>query len=218
MVPNTGEFVKTLLLYALHTHIYDWRAATSMAAPTGVLSGDAPFDDIGDPLRERRLWLLDALDSWEEIYLTNTTDTASLLLHRLGYMALDLNLSDMHLIAGRSNNPEDGNFAERNLRKWANSKAAPTTMRHVSNMLQICYQHVDAGIAAKASFEIAVGLFTGGIVCWAYAGLRRDNDKNGEEQRWLAEAKKASGALKIMGCWRMSNMFGRILSGFDTKI
>lgn len=186
-----------------------------MLAPTGLKDIDASWD-MG-PLRQQRIWLLDALDSWDEMYRDNNTDTAALLLHRLGYVALDLNLSDMHLVAGRSNNPDDSNFAEQNLRRWANSPIASSTMIHIFSILQTCYQHVDSGSAAEASYEIALCLFTGGIVCWAYARLKNSDEQTGEAERCLKEVVQASATLKVMGCWRMASMFGRILSGFDLR-
>jgi len=187
-----------------------------MLAPTGLKDINAIWD-MGNPLRERRIWLIDALDSWEEMYRNANTDTAALLLHRLGYIAMDLNLSDMHLVAGRSNNPDDSNFAQQNLKRWANSPVAASTMAHIFSMLQLCYQHVESGRAAEASYEITLCLFTGGIVCWAYATLSSSVGGPGEMERYLKQVERASAMLKDMNCWRIASMFGRILSGFDSR-
>lgn len=211
---HTGEFGKTLLLYAIHTHIFDWRQATCMLAPTGLMGVTAPWD-MGNSLRERRIWLLDGLTSWAECYQDANTNTASCLLHRLGYIAIDINLSDMHLVAGRSHNINDVSLAERNLKGWANSETATSTMRNIFEMLQICHHQVDNGLAADSSYEISVCLFTGGIVCWAFAKL---NDQGiPHRAQCLDEVQSASTALKKMGCWRMCAMFGRILNGFESK-
>lgn len=172
--------------------------------------------DMGNPLRERRIWLVNALDSWAECYQDKDTTTAANLLHRLGYIGLDLNLSDMHLVAGRSHNQFDGTFAEHNLKRWANSETASSTMSHIYGMLEICHQQVKNNTAAECSYEIAVCLFTGGIVCWAYARLK----ENAPREECMLEVLKASKALRHMGdggCWRSCALFGRILKGFQGK-
>jgi hypothetical protein len=110
------ELGKLVLIYAIHTHIFEWRQATSMLNPTGLggyLGGQAI--PIGKGLKERRRWLADGVESWGECYQGLETSTAATLLHRLAFVALDVSLSDMHLVAGRSNNQNDGNFAEDNL-------------------------------------------------------------------------------------------------------
>ncbi|EHK97942.1 putative Vegetative incompatibility protein HET-E-1 [Glarea lozoyensis 74030] len=116
-VTNVGsEFGKLVLIYALHTHIFEWRQSTSMLNPTGLggyLGGQAL--PMGKGLKERRQWLADGVESWGECYQGIDTSTAAALLHRLAFVALDVSLSDMHLVAGRSNNLNDGNFAEDNL-------------------------------------------------------------------------------------------------------
>lgn len=214
-VVKTGEFGKILLLYAIHTHIYDWRQATCMLAPTGLMDINAIWD-LGNPLREKRIWLLDALDSWAECYQDENTSTAARLLHRLGYISIDLNLSDMHLVAGRTANQDDGTFAEHNLKRWANSETASSTMSHIFSMLQICHQQVQNNTAADCSYEICVCLFTGGIVCWAYSRLK----EGGPREDCMEEVLKASNALRHMGaggCWRACALFGRILKSFRSK-
>ncbi|EKD19501.1 uncharacterized protein L3040_002619 [Drepanopeziza brunnea f. sp. 'multigermtubi'] len=214
-VVRAGEFGKIVLMYALHTHIFEWRQSTSMLNPTGLMAtfGNSA-NDMGDGLRERRKWLIDGLDSFAECYKTPATSCAASLLHYLGYVSLDVSLSDMHLVAGRSVNKNDGNFAEENLKFWANSGIAEGTMRQVYEMLALCHHCVNNGIAADSSYEIAVCLFTGGMVCWAFAKLRR----GGGNQHCVEQVPKASLALRRMGCWRMCTMFGRILEGFEGKM
>ncbi|CAL3973322.1 unnamed protein product [Diplocarpon coronariae] len=237
-IVRAGEFGKIVLIYALHTHIFEWRQATSMLNPTGLMGtfGNSAHD-MGDGLRERRKWLIDGLDSFAECYKNPASSTAALLLHHLGYVSLDVSLSDMHLLAGRSVNRNDGYFAEENLKFWANSTIAEGTMGHVGAMLQLCYQCIDSGVAADASYEVAVCLFTGGMVCWAFAKLSRGGGeqtrKAGKEggrsggrpegrpegkKQYIEQVRKASLALRRMGCWRMSSMFGRILEGFMEKM
>ncbi|RDW84516.1 hypothetical protein BP6252_02106 [Coleophoma cylindrospora] len=208
---QTCEFGNIVLLYALHTHIFEWRAAISMLNPTGLMGLGTKALPIGQGLRDRRKWLVDALDSWSECYQTANTTIAACLLHRLGYISLDVSLSDMHLVGGRSPSSNDGSFAEDNLNYWANSEIASSTMNHVQIMLEICYNTIERGLAPASSYEIANCLFTGGMICWAYAKLK----VNVPRERYVNEVRRASKALKEMGCWRTCGMFGRILNGFE---
>lgn len=62
---------KIVLMYALHTHVFEWRQSTSMLNPTGLQGTFGNVDsayDIGEGLRERRRWLKDGLDSFAECY------------------------------------------------------------------------------------------------------------------------------------------------------
>ncbi|TVY67435.1 Zinc finger protein [Lachnellula suecica] len=191
-----GELGKIILLYAIHSHIFEWRQSTSMLNPTGLLGtfGISALP-IGEGLKERRQWLVDA-------------STAG-----LAYISLDVSLSDMHLVAGRSNNTNDGDFAEENLKHWANSDMANSTMAHVYSMLDLCHATVNSGQVPDSSFEVAVCLFTGGIICWAYAKLKTDAPRD----KFLLHMRNASLALTEMGCWRMCCMFGRILKSFEAQ-
>jgi hypothetical protein len=211
-IVKTGEFGKLVLIYAIQTHIFEWRQATSMLNPTGLMGtfGNSAHD-MGNGLRERRKWLVDGLDSWGECYQGPGTSAAASLIHLLAYIALDVSLSDMHLVAGRSNNTNDGNFAEENLKHWANSEIAKSTMSHVRKMLDLCHHCINTDLVADSSYEVAVCLFTGGIVCWAYAKL----NLNAPRQDCIDQVRRASVALQEMGCWRMCSMFGRILNNFD---
>jgi hypothetical protein len=199
-------------MYALHTHIFEWRQATSMLNPTGLMGtfGNSAHD-MGEGLRERRRWLKDGLDSFAECYQTPGTSAPARLLHHLGYVALDVSLSDMHLVAGRSVNKNDGSFAEENLKFWANSEISDSTMSHVYEMLTLCYHCINTGVAADSSFEVAVCLFTGEMVCWAFAKLRAGVPR----EQYVEQVRRASTALSQMGCWRMCSMFGKILTGFE---
>jgi hypothetical protein len=58
-------------------------------------------------------------------------------------------------------------------------------------------------------------LFTGGIICWAFAKLNKG--LNGNHHRAREEVQKASSALEEMGCWRMCSMFSRILKSFEIR-
>lgn len=207
-----GELGKIFLLYALHSHIFEWRQSASMVNPSGLLGTfGATTLPIGERLKERRQWLVDGLDSWGECYLTPNTTVSATLLHKLAYISLDVSLSDMHLVAGRSLNTSDGDFAEENLKHWANSPMSTSTMAHVFSMLDLCHSTVNSGTVPDSSFEVAVCLFTGGIMCWAYAKLKMDV----LVEEYVQHMRNAAAALAEMGCWRMCCMFSRILKSFE---
>ncbi|PQE21779.1 hypothetical protein CJF30_00010990 [Rutstroemia sp. NJR-2017a BBW] len=216
IIPTT-TFGKNLLLYAIHTHIFDWRTSVSMLNPTGLMGtiGNHALD-IGAGLLSRRRWLIDALDSWEECYGRDVSTTGKLL-RELGYVSLDVSLSDVHLMAGRSVKKQDSEFAAVNLKYWANSDIADGTMGHVYEMLRVCnacIRNDEAGIG-EASYELAVALFTGGMVCWVYAQLRTGLGER-EKVDLVARVSGAGDELRNMGRCRMGEMFGRILKGFGT--
>lgn len=233
VIPTT-VFGKTLVLYAIHTLIFDWRTSVSMLNPTGLMGtiGNHALD-IGAGLLSRRKWLIDALDSWNECYgaTPGELSVAGRLLCALGFVSLDVSLSDVHLMAGRSSSRQDCDFAAINLKYWANSDIVGGTMRNVYEMLNLseeCIRLRDRsggdgilgtmGLAGErteeASYEIAVCLFTGGLVCWVYKELRTRLE--GAEREEVKEAiRRAGRGLRGLGCWRMGEMFGKILAGFE---
>jgi hypothetical protein len=123
----------------------------------------------------------------------------------------------MHLVAGRSVNKNDASFAEENLRYWANSEIADSTMGHIYTMLELCHHCINVGIVADSSYEVAVCLFTGGMVCWAFSKLRLGLEVAGRKEQYVEQVRKASSALRQMGCWRMCSMFGTILAALEAK-
>jgi len=125
----------------------------------------------------------------------------------------------MHLVAGRSSNNNDASFAGENLKYWANSDIADSTMSHIYTMLELCHHCINIGAVADSSYEVAVCLFTGGMVCWAFAKLRLGLDvgEGGRKEQYLEQVRKASAALRQMGCWRMCSMFGTILAALEAK-
>jgi hypothetical protein len=80
-------------------------------------------------------------------------------------------------------------------------------------MLEVAHLCINNGFVEDSSYEVAVCLFTGGIVCWAYAKLNKGGEAGHHRAR--EEVQKASTALMEMGCWRMCSMFARILRGFE---
>lgn len=184
-----------------------------MLNPTGLMGtfGHSAAHEQLEYLKHQRGRLLNALDSWQECYQTPNTSAAALLLWHLGYISADVSLSDMHLAAGRSVNRHDSNFAEVNLKHWANGSLSDGTMNHVFTMLEICHQVIALRRQGHCSYEVAVCLFTGGIVCWAYAKLRTGVDRS----QYMEQVGRASAALSGMGCWRACSLYGRILNGFE---
>lgn len=176
---------------------------------------------MGEGLRGRRRWLLDALDNFETLYLTPDTCVAAAILHQLAYVSLSVSLSDLHLAAGRLGSKGDGNLAEGALRSWANSSDATGTMVHVDRMLELAHKSLRDGSAATASFEVATALFQGGLVSWAYHKLRGHGGHLGFDQIYIGDVmrrtEEAGRALREMGCWRMCVMFGWILKRFEGR-
>ncbi|QSZ31234.1 hypothetical protein DSL72_000797 [Monilinia vaccinii-corymbosi] len=233
VIPTT-IYGRTLLLYAIHTLIFDWRTSVSMLNPTGLMGTMGNYAlDIGTGLWSRRKWLIDALDSWSKNYGSSSGEqsVAGKLLCALGYVNLDVSLSDVHLMAGRSSNRQDCDFAAVNLRYWANSEIVGGTMKNVYEMLALseqCIRMRDSrggdGVLGtmgscssrpeEASYEIAVCLFTGGLVCWVYKELR--TGLVGREREEVVEGIRSAGrGLRGMRCWGLCETFGRILAGFE---
>jgi hypothetical protein len=184
-----------------------------MLNPTGPMStsGNSTAHEQREDLKLQRRRLLDALESWQECYQTPSTSAAALLLWHLGHVSADVSLSDLHLAAGRGGSSHDSSVAERNLTHWANSPLSDGTMGHTFRMLEICHQVVALGRQGDCSYEVAVCLFTGGIVCWAYAKLRTGVGRT----QYTEQVSRASAALSQMGCWRACGLYGRILNGFE---
>lgn len=184
-----------------------------MLNPTGLrgTSGNSSYD-MGHTLRERRLWLDDALDSFVECYQSPSTSPAAVLLYHLGCIYIDVPISDLHLSTGRSIRMLDRQFALESLTRWANSEASDNTMIHVYTMLDICYLSISTGNVSLGSCEIAIALFTGGIICWNIAKLRTGANKS----QYLEHMLRASAALGKISCWwRMCEILRRILKSLE---
>ncbi|KAH8645441.1 fungal-specific transcription factor domain-containing protein [Xylariales sp. PMI_506] len=68
--PPLDRFCRTLFIYSLHSHIFDWRQILSMVNPYGPVRPVAPFgpQEIGTGLAERGRWLSDSLRNWYTNY------------------------------------------------------------------------------------------------------------------------------------------------------
>ncbi|KAL4907725.1 fungal-specific transcription factor domain-containing protein [Aspergillus multicolor] len=168
-------FSKTLLMYALFTHIFEWRQSLNLVLHSAFIRGSEGTGP-GEGLVERQTWLRDALDAWMSAYHTNHSDgapapDAALLLHFLARIHLDINVSDLHLFAGRSGLDEDIQLAEDSLRRWCRSGDSARTMHNVQEMLDLAHRTIEAGREPQCGFEVSVALFTGGLMCWMNAKL-----------------------------------------------
>ena len=210
---RVDDFGRILLLYALHTHIFEWRQAISMLNPNGFANMyGSVIVDIGEGLQERKDWLICSLNNWHKCYYSACTNPTIVLMYHLGFISLDVSLSDLHLAAGRSGNRAEGELAEQSLRSWANSEGAAITMSHVRQSFEVAYSVLESGDVLKGSFEIIMSLFTGGLVSWAYLKFRRGDPQDFS----LDYVRSASVALRGLASWRISSLFGAILRDFET--
>lgn len=210
-VHSLDEFGKIVLLYAMHTHIFEWRQAISMLNPNGSANAYESFSfNIGPGLEERKLWLLANLKNWHTYYYSPSVEPAAAILYHLGFVTLEVSLSDLHLAAGRTGNRSEGAVAERSLRHWANGESAGSTMSHVHEGFDVTHAALQSG-AMHSSFEIIMSLFTGGLVCWAYSKFHRA----GPHADCVDHVRKAAKTLRELASWRISSLFGVILNEFE---
>ncbi|KAH6723644.1 hypothetical protein BKA61DRAFT_686305 [Leptodontidium sp. MPI-SDFR-AT-0119] len=210
-VHSLDEFGKIVLLYAMHTHIFEWRQAISMLNPNGSANAYESFSfNIGPGLEERKLWLLANLKNWHTYYYSPSVEPAAAILYHLGFVTLEVSLSDLHLAAGRTGNRSEGAVAERSLLHWANGESAGSTMSHVHEGFDVTHAALQSG-AMHSSFEIIMSLFTGGLVCWAYSKFHRA----GPHADCVDHVRKAAKTLRELASWRISSLFGVILNEFE---
>ncbi|KAL3455812.1 fungal-specific transcription factor domain-containing protein [Aspergillus heterothallicus] len=199
---------KTILMYALFTHIFDWRQTMNLVVHSAFIRGPEGTGP-GEGLMERQRWLRDGLDAWFSAYhrIGDSAPDAALLLHLLAEIHLDINVSDLHLFAGRSGLDEDIKLAEDSLRRWCQSPDSARTMHNVYQMLDLAYRVIEMGNERQCGFEISVALFTGGLTCWIYAKL-------GGQVPLEFQINLASDALEKLSCWGICYNFAQILRRF----
>ncbi|CEL07336.1 hypothetical protein ASPCAL10496 [Aspergillus calidoustus] len=202
------SFGKTILIYALFTHIFEWRQAVNIVLHPAFIRGPEGTRP-GEGLMERQQWLHDGLDAWLTTYHQNGTSAPdeALLLHFLAQIHLYISVSDLHLFAGRSGLSEDIKLAEDSLRRWCRSPESASTMQNVYKMLDLAFQIIDRGDDHQCGFEISVALFTGGLMCWMYAKL-------GGQVPVGFQINLASDALEKLSCWGICSNFAQILKRF----
>jgi hypothetical protein len=166
------SFSKTILMYALFTHIFEWRQSVNIVLHSAFIRGPEGTEP-GEGLVERQEWLRNGLAAWINTYhqSSDPAPDAALLLHFLAEIHLDLNVSDLHLFAGRSGLSEDNKLAEDSLRSWCRSPDSARTMHNVYGMLNLAYEIIERRNDHQCGFEISVALFTGGLTCWMYEKL-----------------------------------------------
>ncbi|KAJ5107969.1 hypothetical protein N7456_004644 [Penicillium angulare] len=184
--PPLDDFCKTLYAYVLHTHIFEWRQTISMLNPTGLLSSPLSLapQHIGDSLQERRRWLEVCLGNWATFYgssgeasSTNPSPNTSsgILLYRLALLALRLNFSDLHVVAGRAGSNADIELAEQSLRNWLQGERVQKIFDINSEMLNTAHDVIAAGHSRWSGFELSICLFMGGLTSWV---ISRFGDMN----------------------------------------
>ncbi|OJJ45296.1 hypothetical protein ASPZODRAFT_143938 [Penicilliopsis zonata CBS 506.65] len=213
-------FGKTILMYAIFAHIYEWRQTVSIVVYKGFTRApEVGLFEPGDGLKERQGWLYNALACWRRYYhygdptwrkmgsMGTEPSSSGLLLNYLAEICVDTNISDVHLVAGRSGLEEDIHLAEESLRRWCDGTRSEHTIERVNAMLAAAYNIIEQGHASECGFEIAVCLLTGGLLLWVYHRL-------GERGTADAQLQKASQSLEQFGSWGICTNFARILRRF----
>jgi hypothetical protein len=175
--PPLDDFCKTLYAYVLHSHVFEWRQTICMLNPTGLLSSPLSLapQNIGNSLQERQRWLEACLKNWDTNYgegnqadpNNNRKSSSGILLYHLAMLALHINFSDLHIVAGRSGSEEDIGLAEQSLRNWLQNERAQLILDRTMDILNASYDAIDAGDAQRSGFELAICLFLSGLTCWA---------------------------------------------------
>ncbi|KAJ5658925.1 hypothetical protein N7507_005376 [Penicillium longicatenatum] len=175
--PPLDDFCKTLYAYVLHTHVFEWRQTICMLNPTGLLSSPLSMapQKIGNSLEERRMWLESCLDNWATFYGDNNQadptnryqkNFPGILLYHLAILALRINFSDLHIVAGRSGSEGDIALAEQSLRNWLQEERASFILDGTIQMLKAAHETIAAGEAQRSGFELSICLFMSGLVFW----------------------------------------------------
>jgi hypothetical protein len=148
-----------------------------MLNPTGLLSSPLSLapQNIGNSLQERQRWLEVCLKNWHTNYGeenradsgSDSKSSAGILLYHLAMLALHINFSDLHIVAGRSGSKDDIELAEQSLRNWLQQENAQLIFDSTMQMLDAAYNAITAGDAQKSVFELAICLFMSGLTFWA---------------------------------------------------
>lgn len=223
-----------------------------MLNPTGLLSSPVSLgpQNIGESLQERRDWLAACLNNWNTFYGSgnqadptnrNPRSSSGALLYHLAIMALHLNFSDLHVVAGRSGSDADIELAKQSLRNWLQGERAQKIFECNTQMLNVSHDAIAAGNARQSGFELAICLFMGGLTSWAmshFGGLRissrdsehgngdishhQDNsdmlveDLSGTKTVLDAQVLAARDGLRALKFLRLAVAFGDILDRLHT--
>lgn len=175
--PPLDDFSKTLYVYVLHTQVFEWRETVCMLNPTGLLSSPLSMapQHIGASLQERRSWLESCLENWATFYgdsnqadptNRNQKNFSGLLLYHLAILALRINFSDLHIVAGRSGTEEDIALSEQSLRNWLQEDRAHVILDGTIQMVKVAHETIAAGEAQRSGFELSICVFMSGLVFW----------------------------------------------------
>ncbi|KAJ6111552.1 hypothetical protein N7523_007613 [Penicillium sp. IBT 18751x] len=256
--PPLDDFCKTLYAYVLHTHVFEWRQTICMLNPTGLVSSPLSLapQNIGNSLQERRDWLEGSLKDWATFYgdgnqadpsNRSPKNSSGILLFHLAILALHLNFSDLHIVAGRSGSDADIGLAEQSLRNWLQEERAQKIFDCSSQMLNAAHEAIAAGDAQRSGFELAICLFMGGLTSWVMSRFgspdltltprlaratngmwdgrdqRRDGtdrfseESSGVRDSLLAQVTCARDGLRALKCLRLAVAFGDILDRLLTE-
>jgi hypothetical protein len=149
-----------------------------MLNPTGLLSSPLSLapQNIGNSLQERQRWLQACLKNWDtnygeasqgDLHNNNRKSSSGILLYHLAMLALHINFSDLHIVAGRSGSEDDIGLAEQSLRNWLQNERAQLILDRTMRILDAAYDAIAAGDAQRSGFELAICLFMSGLTCWA---------------------------------------------------
>ncbi|KAJ5929913.1 hypothetical protein N7466_005406 [Penicillium verhagenii] len=247
--PPLDNFCKTLYAYVLHSHVFEWRQTICMLNPTGLLTSPLSLapQNIGNSLLERREWLEACLRNWDTFYgvqnraepvNTSSKNSAGILLHHLAVLALHLNFSDLHVVAGRAGSDADIILAEQSLQNWLQEEKAQKIFDYNSLMLNAAHDAIAAGDAQRSGFELAICLFIGGLTSWAMFrfasfdptltgfpnqkyGSSDSRNRHPEDTVYLpeetaknslmAQVADACNGLRVLKCLRLALVFGNTL-------
>ncbi|KAI9151350.1 Transcription factor PfmaH [Paramyrothecium foliicola] len=233
--PDLDEFSRTLFVYGLHTHIYDWRQLLCLINGDGLMRSVRALgpQSMGPALLERKEWLQKSLFNWNTHYgdrdtarLPNAKDTSNprgTLVYYLGVLATKVSFADLHLVNGHSRMEEDVSLAEEALHNWLQTDDAKTALNLTQEMMSLAHHIIASGEVFKCSLELVVCLFMGGLIIWARCRLRGSGEDDGlgkveDEARRrtdagfsLSEVTRASQALRSLWQCRVGLLFGTIL-------
>jgi hypothetical protein len=157
-----------------------------MLNPTGLLTSPISLapENIGSSLQERRNWLECCLKNWASWYGDGnqaesgdhrSKSSSGILLYHLASLALHLNFSDLHIVAGRSGSDADIGLAVQSLRNWLQGERVQKIFVCNSQMLNAAHEAIAAGDAQKSGYELAISLFMGGLTSWAMSRFGSHN-------------------------------------------
>lgn len=229
--PSLDTFSRTLMIYVIYTHVFEWRQTLCMINPNGLVRSVLAFapQDIGPGLMERKTWLSSALENWNRHYGTRnpSLDESSSqyqpiaqLLHHLAQLALQMSFSDLHMVTGRSGSEEDIFLAEESLRNWLRLQESESSVFLAMEMLELAHKVVKSEMVGTWSLELAVCLFSGGLICWTWCRLRDSSNRETQLVDGILLNHIQRSAKALSGLWqcRLGAFFSSVLGYFHQDL